>query len=236
MFSFTFEQEIDGHKRRVELQGEWSDMPASLALNKFSIYLASPVGVTGSNGKIWPGSTTIAYNPLSDRIVVSGGIAGEFLQLLKHLGFRASRGAATMSAPYDPTVSDLLENAFDVEILALSNHHILPSTAWTAVRTTELALARVRKELNDESNPADKVPYLIRLLGHQNERLKHLKHVYAKLLERFDALRSGGTIEIEGDRCEIKQVNEKSVTVVVADGTSNIPFGKLDVTSYVHPI
>lgn len=228
MFTYKFVQDT----RHISLDGDWKDMPAALELNGFSIFLAGVEDVPNINR----GSARVEYDPLSDRMIVSGCIAGQFRLLLKNLGFRAYQDSGSFSAPYTLELASVFEEGLKYGNIPCS----LPTasgstTAWLALRSTENMLAAIRAELGDMTE-GPKVPYLLRLLEHYNARLKIIKDRCANALAVYNSLRRGHRITtIAGKSGKIMRVNEQSVALSLDDGTkASVPFAKLNMDSYAH--
>lgn len=225
---FTFTVRDQGGKT-LSARSTWDGLPSLLELYEcipYNFVVTDAQGIKICGAKV-------AYHPLSDRLVISGPVAGALLRLLRGVGFRVDRCTNVLQAGYTLELASLLEDALGVgEIVCAPAQPVAHHVIWSGLRRAEADMAGIREELRYTDGP--RAIYLLRQLAHCRERIKLLQEQYAEQLSAYNRLRAGHRIPLLDGRSGIAtRVNEQSVCLALAGGGDvTVTFGKIDMGAY----
>lgn len=226
---FTFSVRDKAEDITYPLRSSWRDLPNLMELYGIDPYQAIVERVED----ITMAGAKAHYHPLTNRIVVSGAVAGRLLSLLRNAGFRADRCTSSVQASYTLELADLIAGALGAgDIPCAPVQAVAPNVVWNALLRAENDLAGIREEL--KYTEGSKAPYLLRALVHGMDRVKALKTQYGEQLAAYQELRAGHRIPLLDGRIGIAtRINEQSVSLAMQGGEDlTVPFGKIDMLAY----
>lgn len=226
---FTFTVRDGATDITYPLRSSWRDLPNLMELYGIDPYRATVERVE----EIAMAGAKAHYHPLTNRIVVSGAVAGRLLSLLRNAGFRVDRCTSSLQAGYTLELAGLIEYALGAgEMPYAPAQAVAANVAWNALLRAENDLAGIREEL--KHTEGSKAPYLLRALVHGMDRVKVLKTQYGEQLAAYHELRAGHRIPLLDGRIGIAtRINEQSVSLAMQGGEDvTVPFGKIDMDAY----